>query len=273
MIILSNIHKIDSWTKDNLYVVSDFDRTLTTHDSCVTWDLITNLKPSVSIKMKELYEYYRPIELDNSLKFIEKSEILKEWWNKEIEILVDCNFSEECINNAVKNNGLIKFRKGMPEFLKALSDYNIPVIIKSAGIENFIRQALINNKMYYDNIHILSNNLKFQSGIVCGIDGQIIHTLNKNTIAIPSAILEKIKYRNNILLMGDSLEDIHMVDSSLRNNTLRIGFLGDNKNENLPYYYKEFDIICTGDENMNQIVRALRKTSVRYNMYTIEGEK
>ena len=55
--------------------------------------------------------------------------------------------------------------------------------------------------------------------------------------------------RDNVLLMGDIVEDCYMVDPSRHNQVLSIGYLNDmNKNSHLLDNYMEFfDIMICGD--------------------------
>lgn len=55
---------------DNLYVVADFDRTITTGSSLTSWSVLadTDLVPEeYSVERHHFYEIYRPIEVDTSL--------------------------------------------------------------------------------------------------------------------------------------------------------------------------------------------------------------
>ena len=60
-----------------------------------------------------------------------------------------------------------------------------------------------------------------------GFTDEMIHMYNKNENAIhSSAYFERLKGRNNVILMGDNVGDLHMADGVENPNvTLRIGFL------------------------------------------------
>ena len=70
---------------------------------------------------------------------------MTEWWKKHIGLFIKYKLSEEVINDAAVNLRVMSFSKGAKELLKNLKDRNIPVIIISAGIGNFIEQFLIKN--------------------------------------------------------------------------------------------------------------------------------
>ena len=62
-----------------------------------------------------------------------------------------------------------------------------------------------------------------------GFKGEIIHIYNKNENAIhDSDYFENLEHRENIILMGDSLGDLHMADGATDSaQILKIGFLND----------------------------------------------
>ena len=139
---------------------------------------------------------------------------------------------------------------------------NIPVIIISAGIGNFIENFLKINNCYYDNIYIYSNVIDFKDGYAIGIKDEVINSMNKNLVSLPDEIKNKIKNRNNIILLGDSLNDLKMIDEDKRVDALKIGFLEDNVEENKKYFINEFDIVCTDNasfDELNKKINILKK--------------
>lgn len=55
---------------NNYYVVTDFDRTITNGFSKTSWSILaeSNMVPEVYVnERQELYDKYRPIELDNNM--------------------------------------------------------------------------------------------------------------------------------------------------------------------------------------------------------------
>lgn len=180
-----------------------------------------------------------------------------EWWHKHIELLIEYHPSEEIINNAINTLKVMTFREGAKEFLENMKNRNIPIIIISAGIGNFIKQFLIKNNCNFNNIYIVSNFLKFENGIATGITENIIHSLNKNEISLPENIKKIIEHRQNIILLGDSISDINMAKNNTRKNILKIGFLEENINKNRPYYEKQFDIVCTNNTGYSELSEKL----------------
>ena len=251
------LERISNWEDDTIYIVTDFDKTLTLGSSSTSWSILSksNLVPSEYIKERqELYDYYRPIEIDETLDLKIKSKLIREWFKKHLDLLVKYKLSEDVINYAAKNLRVMSFRDGAKEFLENMYKRNIPVIIISAGIGNFIEQFLIKNNCMYSNIFIVSNFIKFKDGIASGvINDNLIHSLNKNEVSLPSDIKELIKLRENIILLGDNISDIKMVNESKQKDALKIGFLEENIEVNLSYFKKEFDVVCTNNTGYNEL--------------------
>ena len=67
------------------------------------------------------------------------------------------------------------------------------------------------------------------------------------------------KDRTNVLLLGDSVGDVHMADGFKemhKLNIVKIGFLNHHEEEMLPKYMELYDIVLTGDASMD-IVNSL----------------
>ncbi len=65
-------------------------------------------------------------------------------------------------------------------------------------------------------------------GFCVGFKGEMIHIYNKNEGAIHrSDYFEKLKHRDNVLLLGDSLGDLTMADGAKAKNILKVGYLND----------------------------------------------
>lgn len=257
------LEKISNWTDDSVYILADFDRTITAANSESSWGVLSKsglVTKEYEKERRELFEYYRPIEINEDMDYKIKNKLMIEWWNKHINLLVKYKLSEEIITKAANDNNVMSFRKGAKEFLENMRDRNIPVIIISAGIGNFVKQFLINNQCDFENIHIISNFIKFEKGIAVGIIGEVTHSLNKNEVYFSSEINKKLEKRSNIILFGDNIADVKMTKAEKRDETLKIGFLDAKVEENKKYYQKYYDIICinnTGYDELSSKVKIL----------------
>lgn len=248
--------KIKNWKDDSIYILADFDQTITAGDSTTSWGILSKseLVPEEYIaERQKLYAHYRPMEINEELDYETKNALMTEWWNKHISLLIKYKMSEEVINEAAKDPKAMSFRKGAKEFLENMRDRNIPVIIISAGIGNFIKQFLIKNQCDFENIFIISNFIKFENGVAVGIIGDVIHSLNKNEVSLQSEIGRLIEKRPNIVLLGDCISDIRMTKEDDNSKLLKIGFLDEKIEENKKYYEENFDIVCTDNTGYDEL--------------------
>jgi len=262
MIIIKNgtLERINDWQDNSIYVLTDFDRTITVGNSDSSWSILSksNMVPKEYVEERQaFYNYYRPFEINETLDYDTKNKLMTEWWNKHIGLFIKYQLSEEVINTAAKNLRVMSFREGAREFLENMRDRNIPVIIISAGIGNFIEQFLIKNNCNFENIYIVSNFLKFENGIATGVSYNVIHSLNKNEVSLPTEIKKLIENRKNIILLGDSISDIRMAREDAREDALKIGFLEEKVDENKPYYIEQFDVVCTDNTGYNELSQEL----------------
>lgn len=252
---------LGSFTYDNIHIVADYDKTLTDGLSHSSWSLFSRsgIMPEEYVnKRNEYYNYYRPIEIDYSLKEEYRKEKMKEWWGKHLQLLVDYSLSEEMIKNIVVDKQLMKLRDGADEFLHFLKEKNIPLIIISAGIGNFIEEVLKANKLLFDNIYIISNFLRFQNEGIKNFSDNIVHALNKNEHDLSDTIKSKISNRPNCLLLGDGIDDLKMISEEQREQALAVGFLEEKAEDNLKYFRENFDIVCTNNQSLEPITNLIK---------------
>lgn len=241
---------------NQLYVVSDFDRTISAGTSPTSWSVLeeNSLVPESYIEeAQKLYEQYRPIEIDESLDFIYRSAKVKEWAYKHIELFCKYQFDESLFDDTEE----IYFRNGTKEFLRLLNDKNIPLIIISAGVGNLIESFLKNNNCYYPNIYICSNKITFKEGKCFGVDDRIIHSLNKNNAPLADETKQTIEGKKQVILFGDQIGDIKMVDDSKYDNVIKIGFLTDETLDQKERYTTLFDIVCDINEGFDEVMELL----------------
>lgn len=259
--------KLSKFNNKNTYILTDFDRTITVGGSNSSWSILSksNKVPKEYVEERQkLYEHYRPIEIDETLEYEVKNTLMSEWWAKHINLFIKYKLEKKVVDEAAKDLHVMEFRKGAKEFLESLNERKIPVIIISAGIGNFIEQFLIKNNCNFENIYIVSNFIKFENEVAVGICENIIHSLNKNEVSIPFEVKEKLKGRDNAILLGDNIADIKMISEEKKENAFKIGFLEEKIEENKEKYINEFDLVCTENSNFFEIEEYLKK--VNYNL-------
>lgn len=252
----NNVERINFWDDDSIFVLTDFDRTLTSGNSWGSWEIIVNnAKVSQEYKREvyQLFNYYRPIETDENIDKNLREQYMIDWWNEEIKLFKKYKFDENMINDSLNNLNVMSFRDGVKDFLINMYNRSIPVIIISAGIGNFIEKFLKDNNCYFNNVFLISNFLKFDDGKLVGFSDNIIHSFNKNLVNLPDKVKNSIKYRNNVILLGDSLSDINMAYGINKENIFSIGFLEENINNNLDYFKNTFDVVATENSSITEL--------------------
>lgn len=122
--------KYKNWKDDSIYILTDFDRTITSGCSNSSWSILSKsgmVPEEYVLERQKLYEYYRPIEIDEELDYEIKNNLMTEWWNKHISLFIKYKMSEEVINKAANDLHVMSFREGAKEFLENMRDRKIPV--------------------------------------------------------------------------------------------------------------------------------------------------
>lgn len=258
--------------KEMLQVVSDFDRTLTHafYDGEKTPSLMHHLRngnylsTEYAQKAQALFDFYHPIEISNSVSKEEKREAMFQWWSRHYNLLVECGLNEEVVKKAIGDiiaEGKIRLREGAEEFLHLLADKQIPLVIMSAsGIGNMVTTFLKEKGLFSANVHFIGNTLEFdEKGVFKGVENnKIIHTMNKDETELQDLpIYEELLQRKNLILIGDSLDDLKMAEGFPWKNMVKFGFLNYEEDKKADFQ-KGFDWIIENDGDMLAINNFLR---------------
>ncbi len=229
------ITKIEKFRKEGvreIVVISDFDRTLTKSQTknkkiLSTFALIreSSLMPKeYTAEAQSLFQKYYPIEIDLEIDEKTKYKKMEEWWKKHLELLIKYKINRKIINDIIKENPNV-LREGINEFLKILAEKDVHIFIISAGLGDITKEYL--KKYQHPTIHIIANFFEFSpEGYVNGYKNKIIHILNKTSKMIDKKF-QQIINNKNIILLGDSLSDIKMIDESRQEDTLKIGLFNN----------------------------------------------
>uniref|UniRef100_A0A8W8LIL7 5'-nucleotidase n=1 Tax=Magallana gigas TaxID=29159 RepID=A0A8W8LIL7_MAGGI len=253
--------------QNKLQVVADFDRTLSkyTHRGqiCSTCHNVLEeghvLPEFYKDEARALRDHYFPIEMNPKLTIEEKIPVMVEWWTKAHDLLSKCHITKDDVRIMVENS-TARLRDGCTWFFDQLQATDIPLLIFSAGIGDVIIEVIKHQATLHDNMKVVSNYLEYDDqGKMTGFQDEMIHVYNKNEGAIhDSDYFQKLEQRNNVILMGDSLGDLHMADRGVQNK-LKIGFLNVKVEESLELYMKKYDIVILEDETLNVVNAILRK--------------
>lgn len=230
-------------TKDNFYVLMDFDRTLTKGDSISAWRVLYYS----DLLGDDFKPRYDAIHDKHNIK-------LENRFEEFIKMLHEKKIDNHLIEKAVQKTNL-QLREGAKEFLAQMNHMKIPVIIISCSLKNVIQEYLKWNDCDYSNIHICAN--------YCDIEesgkNDIYHVTpcNKNQIAFSKAVNTQIEQRKYAILIGDIVEDINMVTKEKLENTITVGFLNQEMEENLELYQEAFDIVLADNASFEELEEIL----------------
>ena len=268
--LADTIANIANGGSSNLHVLADFDRTLTTAfvDGKSVPSLISVLRDGdylskdYSQKAHGLFEKYHAIEIDPKVPKEEKIKAMQEWWDLHFDLLIKSGLNKRHLKDVI-DSGKVKLRQGCLELIDLLKENNIPlVIMSSSGLGGDVIKMYLDKKgRMYPNIHIISNSFDWdENGNAVSIRKPIIHGMNKcETMVKDFPVFEEIKSRKNVILLGDSLEDIGMVSGFGYDNLIKIGFLNENIAENTAYYADNYDVIILNDGDMEYVNSLLGK--------------
>jgi len=263
--------KLKNIKKDNisnLHIISDFDKTLNKLNlksgkfkSVISIIRDGNyLENNYSIKANNLYNYYHAFEIDEDISFEDKFNKMEEWWTKHIKLLSESKMHKDVIVDILSKD-TIQLREGVSDFLNLLYTNDISLLIFSSGLGDIITGFLNNKKLLFSNTHVVSNFFDWDENGFCRPmykDNKVIHLLNKNeTVLKKYNYFEKIKFKKNIILLGDSLEDLNMSKGFNYNNLISIGFLNENINKRLQSYINNFDIVIVNDGSFEQVLEVI----------------
>lgn len=246
---------------EKLHVLADFDRTFT--KAFVNGEEVTALiailykenylTPDYPKKAQAMFDYYHPIEIDPKIPTEEKREAMKEWWIRHFDLLTESGLKKKDINKAM-NSAKSEFRKDALEIMDFLREKNIPLVfLSSSGLgADSIAMRLRKEERLHDNMHIVCNEFDWdENGNFVRAKEPIIHCMNKNEVLLKDfPFFDKIKNRKNVLVLGDNIEDIDMIEGFDYENLISVGFLNKKIEENLENYKKAFDVVIAGDGGM-----------------------
>ncbi len=250
-----------------LHVVADFDRTLTKlfvdgRKIPSTIALLREgkyLTKDYAARAHALFDIYYPFEVSPYITPEERNQRMHEWWTTHLALMMECGMNKSVIQDIIEKKKVAP-REGLFEFLDVLTTNNIPLLIFSAGLGDVIEEFLRSEGKLAPNVYIISNFYEYdEQGMVTGYKSKIIHSCNKREIEIrETPYYEKIAERKNILLLGDTFDDLNMTEGIEYNKIIRIWFMNEDTGE-LSKYAQAFDAVILGDGPMTFVNELVRK--------------
>lgn len=258
--------RVDGPTK--LHILADFDHTFTLayvlgrKDTAMINNISESgyLNPEYTKSARTRFDYYRPIESNYNITIEERTTYMRKWWDEVHNDLIKYGLTSTMLDEICKKYPLT-FRNGARNFIESLHQNNIPLIIMSAGPADMIARYITQINPLYKNIHIVANWYIFDdNGKMIRVKEPVIHSLNKyETTLHHLPIYPEIQKRPNVILLGDSLDDVGMVEGFDYTNLIKIGFYNQPTDEHLDKYREKFDVVITGDGDMQYVNELLKE--------------
>ncbi len=255
---------------ENFHLLADFDRTLTQafidgeYIPSVIWALYHGdyLTGDYNKKAQVLHERYHNIETDPDIPKEEKIKAMKEWWEKQFALLIKSGLNKKHIQ-AIVDSEKIKLREGVEVLITKLRDNSIPlVIMSSSGLGGDAISMLFKKQgLLFDNIYIISNSFKWnEQGNAISVEEPIIHGMRKYETAVQNyPFFDRIEKRRNVILMGDNLDDVGMIEGFDYSDLIKVGFLNKKVEEQKKNYLKQYDVVILNDGSVEYINKLIDK--------------
>lgn len=246
--------KLQKMVKDGLgsfKIIADFDQTLSkkyvdskkAHD---TFDVFTSsekVSEDAKDQIKESAENYEKevpnMSEDEKIKALERN-IGGNW-----EEIAKQNLDKDQINQITKDSRM-EFREGIGELIDVTRSNNFSFIVASAGVGDVIREAFETSlkergytKEDIEPFKIISNMGEYKNDKLKSFKGETIHPANKEDHITTSESMickqsqnQETPPRKNILLMGDVIDDLRMVENIENDTCIKLGYFNDSPDDN-----------------------------------------
>ena len=261
------IKKMSDGKAEKLHILSDFDKTLTAiayANGKPVGSLIGQLRaggyltPEYAPASYALLTKYAPIEHDQNISRSERIKQMENWWKEHQELLIKCRLNKHDMDTVMEATNM-KLRDGVGDFFKLLHQHKIPIVIISGGPAYMIKKMLELAGLLTENVHIVANYYEFdKDGYMVGAKKPIIHSLNKYEIILREfPFFDQLKNRTNVILLGDQIDDLGMIEGFDCENLLTVAF--SHKEEDEQKFAQKFDIVFGGNDNFNFINDTIKK--------------
>lgn len=250
--------------KNFSYILVDFDRTLTygTFNGEKTPSIISLLRDGNHLtddyaeKAHALFDHYHAIECNPALDLEYKKAQMQEWREKHDQLLIDSKLRLSDLKD-IATNGHLQLRNGVKDCLKKLNESWIPIVIFSAsGCGDAIPLFMQHNQCDFPNIsYVINHFIRDEEGVAKGIEGEIIHALNKDEWVFSKLpeLKSQLEKRKNVIVIGDGLGDAQMAQGNSHETVLKIWILISETPELLKTYEEAFDLVLIGDGDFGEV--------------------
>lgn len=213
-----------------------------------------SLPEEIRTEFVDMQTRYRGVELDRRMSIEEKIPHMIDWAQNGEDLFVKAKVKRHQLPQMVQDSHVF-LRDGFNDLVEILHDFNIPLLIFSAGLGDVMEEVLRQCSRVTPHMKCVANYLEFdKNDHLSGFQGELIHTFNKNGRFVQDDIewCRKTQNRKNVILLGDMVGDVTMASGIVDPNiSLNIGFLNCDYEELLDTYLDQFDIVLENDQTMD----------------------
>jgi 2-hydroxy-3-keto-5-methylthiopentenyl-1-phosphate phosphatase len=191
-------------TNRKIAIVSDFDYTLTRrfdledekinfYSSYCIFEHFKHITDEYRIKNKDLFNTYYKYEMDETLEFKKRDELVYKWYKDNLNLIVAEKITKELFKEMVDHSHeKFYFRNGILELFELVLEYKIPFYIISGGLHDVIEHSLRFVLPFYEHLeknkllNIISNKFIYDEKThkMIGYQEPIVYTFNKGEVLI-----------------------------------------------------------------------------------------
>lgn len=223
------------WRLDKTIIITDFSKTLTSHENPTTWWVFAKswlLGEEYTKERNKYYEEYHNFELQWN---VQKT---KQWWWEHLDLFSKYWLTKKMINQITNSNYFVK-RNWLENFIKTIQEKWIKLFIASSWVSDFIESFLIQNWISDEWIEIYGNSLIFNDNwkVIWFDNKSIVTTLNKWENKFD------LEFYWKVILLWDDSSDLDMYNW----NCLKIWFCESNE-------VKWYDIYLWNNGDLNEVL-------------------
>jgi HAD superfamily hydrolase (TIGR01544 family) len=258
---------------DDVHLVLDFDRTITTLFYDATGMRGASCHGIVEhewagearAKAVALNEFYYPLEVTHELTHEQKIPYMVEWYESINRLIVAEGLTKGRLVKLVAS-APCRLRPGVVELLDWAQSHGVPVTVFSAGITDVCVEVLRQKwkePSEWACMRVVSNAMEWDAdGQLVSFQTPLIHMFNKTAAVLEvqdPAHSALIRARPLCILVGDGLGDAEMMPRLENDTTLRVGLCNTNEDTLLPAYLAAFDTVVCGDGDLQVVLDITRR--------------
>ncbi len=223
-----------------IIIAIDFDNTITLNNDKTAMGCLEKILPKDYLVKRNLMYSKEKMNKINNMYILEKVKIYDDMWTKKFKYVENYKITDADISKLLDD---VTIKNNFNTFVKYLYENNIPLIINSAGLGNFIKLKLEKEKLLLPNVKIISNYLYKNE--------KYVTVYNKSQI---KSYQEMIKDAELLIIIGDSLGDLTLIPDDFKKDTISIAFPRD---KNI-LYNKYFDYVVK-KEDFEEIIKVVKE--------------